>query len=77
MTVNITGKNSFLTGAVALFRKVKFIRMARIQDQLSVFSYDKRVVAANWIRPRRFCIVGETLQFKVNRDGVHLGSGQA
>jgi hypothetical protein len=77
MIANFTGKNSFQTGAVARFRRVKFIRMARIQDQLSVFSYDKRVVAAKWIRPRRFCIAGETLQCKVNRDRFHLGSGQA
>jgi hypothetical protein len=33
-------------------------------------------VAANWIRPRRFWFEGETLQFKVNRDGVHLGSAR-
>ena len=63
MIANFTGKNSFLTGAVARFRRVAFIRMARIQDQLSVSSHDKRVVSANWIRPRRFGIAGETLQF--------------
>ena len=64
MVANFAGKNSFLTNAVARFRRVKFIRMARIQEQLSVFSHDERVVAANSIRPRRFCIAGETLQFK-------------
>ena len=60
MIANFTGESSFLNGAVARFRRVKFIRMARLQDQLSVFSHDRRVVAANWIRPRRFCIAGET-----------------
>jgi len=77
MIANFTGESSFLNGAVARFRRVKFIRMARILEQLSVFSHDKRVVGASWIRPRRFCIAVETLQFKVNRDGFHLGSGQA
>ena len=44
----IAGKNSFLAGAVARFKRVKFMRMVRIQEQLSVFSHDdKRVVAAN------------------------------
>ena len=37
----IAGKNSFLTGAVARFRRVKYIRMARIQEQLPVFSRDR------------------------------------
>ena len=32
MIANFTGKNSFLTGAVARFRRVKFIRMARILE---------------------------------------------
>ena len=73
----IAGKNSFLTGAVARFKRVKYIKMARIQEQLSVFSHDKRVVAANGIRPRKFCIAVETFQFKVNRDGFHSGRGQA
>ena len=77
MIAIVAGKNSFLTGAVARFRRVKFIRMARILEQLSVFSHDKRVVAANWIRPRKFCIAVETFQFKVNRDGFHLGRDQA
>ena len=35
------------------------------------------VVAANWIRPGRFCIEIETLQLKVNRDGVQFYSGLA
>jgi hypothetical protein len=54
MMAIFAGKNSFLTGAVTRFRGVTFIRMARIQEQLSVFRHDKRVVTANWIRPGRF-----------------------
>jgi len=32
MIANFTGKNSILTGAVARFRRVKFIRMTRILE---------------------------------------------
>ena len=45
MIENFAGKNSFLNGAVARFRRVKFIRMARILEQLYVFSHEKRVAA--------------------------------
>ena len=73
----ITGKNSLLIGAMARFKRVKYIKMTRIQEPLSVFSHDKRVVAANWIRPRKFCIAVETFKVKINRDGFHLDRGQA
>jgi uncharacterized protein involved in propanediol utilization len=46
MIANFAGKNSLLSCAVARYRRVTFIKIARIQDQLSVFSHDKRVAAA-------------------------------
>ena len=45
MIANFAGKSSFLNGAVARFRRVKFIRMARTLEQLYVFSHEKRVAA--------------------------------